>query len=132
MNVCGTINDQCGVVDPHGCRLPSNHSGAHEFVSECGRVFQWETDFACTCDHCTRCEGDYCTLHWEVAKPVEPMVLVPKEWADGVIRFMAHFTTGNSVPIQMVPLARRSEVQLKAEATRLRDLLRKSRGEDWW
>ena len=56
----------------------------------------------------------------------------PKEWVDGVIRFMANFTSGNSIPIDMVPLARRAGPKLTAEATRLRDMLREARGETWW
>ena len=51
-------------VDVHGCILPSGHDGPHEFKDEHGRLWQWETDLSCQCEHCMRCEGDYCTTYW--------------------------------------------------------------------
>lgn len=51
--------------DSKGCRLPEGHSGHHEFVAADGRVWCWETDLTCTCDHCMRFEGDYCVTYWE-------------------------------------------------------------------
>lgn len=50
--------------DTHGCVLPEGHDGPHEFVAEDGRRWLWETDLTCNCEHCARCEGDYCTEYW--------------------------------------------------------------------
>lgn len=56
-----------GPNDPEGCVLPIDHDGPHEFVAEDGQRWMWETDMECTCSHCMRCEGDYCTVYWPVA-----------------------------------------------------------------
>lgn len=64
----------CGVMhggktqphDDHGCILPM-HGGAdqtHEFIDRDGQHWLWEVDLSCTCEHCMRCEGDYCTTYW--------------------------------------------------------------------
>lgn len=53
--------------DPHGCRRPEGHEGPHECVDSMGRIYQWETDWECDCEHCSACEGDYCFTYWEVA-----------------------------------------------------------------
>ena len=75
MALPSSLAEVCGIIhspdiplahDEYGCRLKYGHSGPHEFVTEAGRVDNWETDFECTCDWCERCEGDYCTLYWEV------------------------------------------------------------------
>lgn len=52
-------------TDYAGCRLPEGHDGPHEFRSSDGRVWLWEVDLECSCDHCRLCEGDYCTIYWE-------------------------------------------------------------------
>ena len=57
--------DRVGPQDNHGCVLPINHDGPHEFVGPDGRHWLWETDFDCDCEHCMQCEGDYCTEYWE-------------------------------------------------------------------
>lgn len=64
-NKCGIIHDFCSAPkDEHGCLLPSNHKGPHEY-SSFGRIYQWETDMDCDCEHCVLAGGDYCTLYWE-------------------------------------------------------------------
>ena len=66
VRVCGILHgeDTLGPADPDGCVLPDGHDGPHEFVAPDGQWWQWETDMACTCWHCMRCEGDYCTVYW--------------------------------------------------------------------
>ena len=51
--------------DADGCRLPISHEGPHEFAASDGTVYQWETDWACECDHCRRSDGDYCEIYWK-------------------------------------------------------------------
>lgn len=63
---CGTIHTY-GPRDPFGCRLPSDHSGPHEFLGADGVVYQWETDLSCECEDCMQCDGDYCTIYWEAS-----------------------------------------------------------------
>lgn len=57
-----------GADDCHGCLLPLNHKGAHEFVDHNGKHWLWETDLECDCEHCMECSGDYCIIYWP--KPV--------------------------------------------------------------
>lgn len=57
-------NEHIGPKDKDGCYLPRGHAEPHEFVADDGDVIQWETDLECDCDHCMRCEGDYCTTYW--------------------------------------------------------------------
>jgi hypothetical protein len=65
--------EPCGILhgkepsfhDDHGCVLPINHDGPHEFVDRDGQRWQWETDLACECEWCMRAEGDYCTIYWQ-------------------------------------------------------------------
>jgi hypothetical protein len=68
MRLCAILHGE-GMGSPpdeNGCHLPANHGGQpHEYVATDGRTYQWETDLACDCDHCMRCEGDYCTTYWE-------------------------------------------------------------------
>lgn len=65
--VCGIVHDYTGCPkDRNGCRLPDGHEGAHEFVADDGAVYRWEIDLECTCEHCMRCDGDYCTTYWRV------------------------------------------------------------------
>ena len=67
MSVCGVLHFIEGhscCPDDNGCVLPDSHDGPHEFVSRDGSVWQWETDWECDCDHCMRCEGDYCAAYW--------------------------------------------------------------------
>lgn len=59
-------NDGLSPIDSHGCRLDCGHDGPHEFLDERGSVFHWETDLECDCEHCQRCEGDYCITYWPV------------------------------------------------------------------
>lgn len=68
---CGTLhhNAAIGPFDSDGCILPEGHVGPHEFVDEAGRHWLWETDFSCECEHCMRCEGDYCTTYWRKPSP---------------------------------------------------------------
>jgi hypothetical protein len=64
---CGILfsNDLGGVPDDvTGCRLPHGHDGPHEFTDARGKVWQWETDWSCDCEHCLQCEGDYCEIYW--------------------------------------------------------------------
>ena len=68
-NQCGTIAENhlmVGAHDEQGCILPIGHAGPHEFVSEDGTHWQWETDMECGCEHCKRCDGDYCISYWQV------------------------------------------------------------------
>lgn len=63
---------KCGILhgsenypeDADGCILPEGHAGPHEFIDQNGAHWLWETDFQCMCEHCRRCEGDYCTIYW--------------------------------------------------------------------
>lgn len=50
--------------DENGCRLAAGHDGPHEFVATTGKIWQWETDWECVCEHCVQCEGDYCSTYW--------------------------------------------------------------------
>lgn len=69
--ICGIIfsTEGYGPRDPYGCRLDANHTGPHEFVAGCGTAYQWETDWECDCDHCMKCEGDYCSIYWKAERP---------------------------------------------------------------
>ncbi len=67
MRECGILfsNDMGGVPDDAtGCQLVSGHDGPHEFSDAKGKVWQWETDWACDCEHCQECGGDYCAIYW--------------------------------------------------------------------
>ena len=70
---CGTLHgDYPGAPDDtDGCILPSGHIGPHEFVDADGQHWLWETDLECNCEHCMRCDGDYCTLYWEKPEHAE-------------------------------------------------------------
>jgi hypothetical protein len=68
MSTCGILfGNEPGYApkDEHGCTRPSGHPGPHEFVATNGRTYEWETDLMCDCEHCMRCEGDYCTTYSE-------------------------------------------------------------------
>lgn len=54
----------------------------------------------------------------------EKTVTVPHAWFHGVQRFMANFTSGNEIPVDVRFVAKRKGEQWAAEATRLRDMLR--------
>lgn len=65
--ICGIIHtDGMGSPpDENGCHLPVNHGGQpHEYVATDGCTYQWETDLECDCNHCMKCDGDYCTTYW--------------------------------------------------------------------
>lgn len=66
MNACGIIHPygKGAEADRHGCLLPKGHSAPHEYISEGGERYQWETDLECDCEHCMQCDGDYCTIYW--------------------------------------------------------------------
>lgn len=67
VNECGIIFDSgngCQPQDQTGCQLQHGHDGPHEFSEPSGKVWQWETDWACNCEHCQECEGDYCSIYW--------------------------------------------------------------------
>jgi hypothetical protein len=66
-------NDTVQPRDDHGCVLALGHDGPHEFADPNGRRWLWETDLECDCEHCMRCEGDYCTVYWE--KPTNGVAL---------------------------------------------------------
>jgi hypothetical protein len=65
----------CGILhgsgpqppDDHGCILPDNHEGPHEYIARDGVAWQWETNLECDCEWCRRGEGDYCTVYWRKA-----------------------------------------------------------------
>lgn len=63
---CGLLHDGgvIGPEDPSGCLLPNDHDGPHEFEAIDGTHWHWETDMECACEHCMRCDGDYCTVYW--------------------------------------------------------------------
>lgn len=65
-HVCGIMHggDSVGPVDAQGCMLAEGHEGPHEFADQNGRRWLWETDMECDCEHCMRCDGDYCTVYW--------------------------------------------------------------------
>lgn len=67
---CGTIHTDSMPPDTTGCLLPPGHSGPHEFIAAGGTRYQWETDLECDCDHCMKCEGDYCAVYWPVLTDV--------------------------------------------------------------
>lgn len=76
-NECGVMVGRgfmVGVYDDHGCVLPRNHRGPHEFIDREGKRWLWETDLECDCEHCMQCEGDYCILYWE--KPADKIELL--------------------------------------------------------
>ncbi len=64
---CGIMHGLGGpfVIDQEGCLLADGHDGPHEFADQRGQTWQWETDLECDCEHCMRCEGDYCTPYWQ-------------------------------------------------------------------
>jgi hypothetical protein len=64
--VCGILHgsDFPCPTDSEGCLLADGHAGPHEFQDPSGQRWLWETDLECNCDHCRRCEGDYCTIYW--------------------------------------------------------------------
>ncbi len=64
--VCGILHDNDGLnsADKDGCLLALGHDGPHEFVDLKGQSWRWDTDLECDCEHCQRCEGDYCTVYW--------------------------------------------------------------------
>lgn len=64
---CATLHGDglVGVEDHDGCILPEGHDGPHEFIARDGSHWLWETDLECECEHCMRCEGDYCTIYWQ-------------------------------------------------------------------
>ncbi len=66
MDTCATFHPRefAPVVDSSGCLLAEGHQGPHEFKDDRGRLWQWETDMACDCEHCRTCDGDYCTTYW--------------------------------------------------------------------
>lgn len=53
-----------GPTDDTGCQLPSGHDGPHEFSDLGGKVWQWETDWSCCCEHCRDDESDQCSFYW--------------------------------------------------------------------
>lgn len=67
------VGRPCGVLmlvdgaflprDRDGCIRPESHAGPHLSNTEDG-PYEWETDFACDCEHCQKCEGDYCIVYW--------------------------------------------------------------------
>lgn len=70
--VCGAmVSDIAPVYDSCGCVLHDGHSGPHEFVSTDGEHYLWETDMECTCEHCIKCEGDYCFEYWRKPSKIE-------------------------------------------------------------
>lgn len=70
MSTCGIMHGRGlgGPTDDHGCRLPVNHAGPHEFLATDRRVYQWETDWECTCEECMGGDGDFCTTYWPKAR----------------------------------------------------------------
>ncbi len=64
---CATLHGEglVGVEDHDGCILVEGHDGPHEFIARDGGHWLWETDLECECEHCMRCEGDYCTTYWQ-------------------------------------------------------------------
>jgi hypothetical protein len=65
---CGILHDSGPQPpDDHGCILPDNHEGPHEYIARDGVAWQWETNLECDCEWCRRCEGDYCTIYWRKA-----------------------------------------------------------------
>lgn len=65
MTTCGIFHgDESYPADRSGCLLANGHEGPHEFLADDGQRWLWETDLECDCEHCMRCEGDYCTVYW--------------------------------------------------------------------
>jgi len=65
MSACGIFHGEShSPTDTTGCLLPIGHEGPHEFLAGDGRRWLWEADMDCVCEHCTQCEGDYCTTYW--------------------------------------------------------------------
>jgi|GEM_PF-2254014 hypothetical protein len=68
MNNCGYIFNPKLVIHPeddHGCILPSGHDGPHKFIGTDNKIYEWEIDMSCECDHCMQCQGDYCAVYWK-------------------------------------------------------------------
>tara|TARA_R110002033_G_scaffold136018_1_gene175692 strand:+ start:420 stop:644 length:225 start_codon:yes stop_codon:yes gene_type:complete len=68
MHVCGIYffsGHGGSATDATGCLLKDGHVGPHEFSEASGKVWQWETDMNCDCEHCQRCDGDYCSTYWK-------------------------------------------------------------------
>lgn len=63
--------------DSTGCLLPSGHDGPHRFKDDQGAFWLWETDLSCDCEHCMRCEGDYCTVYWREPLEAGPAAEAP-------------------------------------------------------
>ena len=57
--------------DKEGCILPEGHQGSHLSRTNQGLI-GWETDWECDCEHCLRCEGDYCEVYWKHSVKTEP------------------------------------------------------------
>ena len=51
------------------------------------------------------------------------MVSVPKKWRDDVVAFLANFTSGNSIPVDIRFIVKTKGDDFVADATRLRDML---------
>lgn len=69
-NQCRTMADNhllVGVCDDDGCILPVGHTGPHEFVTQDGKHWHWETDMECGCEDCMHGDGDYCITYWPKA-----------------------------------------------------------------
>lgn len=62
---CAVLFEDGSPHDASGCLLTIGHDGPHEFIDDRGKVWLWETDLTCDCEHCMRCEGDYCSVYWE-------------------------------------------------------------------
>lgn len=54
----------------------------------------------------------------------EGMIEVPREWFFRVQDFIANFTSGNEIPVEVRFVAKRKGPQWASEATRLRDMLK--------
>ena len=61
---CAVFHGDSIPSDESGCILSIGHDGPHEFITSDGEHWLWETDMECDCEHCMKCEGDYCTNYW--------------------------------------------------------------------
>lgn len=57
-----------GPRDHSGCRLHDDHEGPHEFASDHGEVYRWETDLECDCESCLSCYEESCVVYWRAAE----------------------------------------------------------------
>lgn len=121
--------DMVGPTDADGCVLAEGHEGPHEFVDQHGKHWLWETDWTCDCEHCSRCDGDYCFTYWRkpdacavgtATAAVEPHGAEGWCWEKGALLLGGPMTAVSpSADLDVNALLRGAEEQKAARATLL-------------